>query len=83
MFEEAWLSPEDKMALDNIERYDSYSDLDDYEKRLREELLSERWDREEDEEDLDLEEAEDDELLEFDDFDDFDEVDDDDDGEDW
>lgn len=80
MFEEAWLSPEDRMALDNIERYDSYSDLDDYEKRLREELLADRWDSEEEEEDLDLEEAdEDDEPFEFDDFD---EVDDEDD-EDW
>jgi hypothetical protein len=79
--EESWLSPEDRMALDNIERFDSYSDLDDYERRLREELLSERWDREEDEEDLDLEEAEDDELFEFDEG--FDEIDDEDDDEDW
>jgi hypothetical protein len=78
--EESWLSPEDRMALDNIERFDSYSDLDDYERRLREELLAERWEDEEDEEDLEFDESEDDELLEFDDFEEFE---DDDDGEDW
>lgn len=54
IYDDGWLSPEDERALDEIERFDPYSDLDSLDRGLFDDPAPERWDDDDmDEDDTD------------------------------
>jgi hypothetical protein len=59
--DDGWLSPEDERALDEIERLDTYSDLDPLDRGLFDDSAGARWDDDVDEDDLDDERYDDEE----------------------